>query len=143
MHLSFVIERLMLSGDEEEHCADVDEVSRMQMNGSSEEARGNSAILSIRGALTETSGDSTFPSRPTLALYGVGKGLALVDNGRDTLRVDREDFLAGECDTGSCNHKSRSFYESSSTVSTNISPIKLSSIRKTSRCMNLLNHVLS
>lgn len=91
----------MLSGVVEEHCADVDEVPRIRINGSSEEARGNSAILSIRGALTETSGDSTLPRRATLALYGVWKGVALVDHGRDALRVDRDDFLAGECDTGS------------------------------------------
>lgn len=132
----------MLSGVVEEHCADVDEVPRMRMNGSSEEARGNSAILSIRGALTETSGDSTLPSRPALALYGVWKGVALVDNGRDCLRVDREDFLAGECDTGSCNHKSRVYYENNLTVSMNLSdftnfPHKVVKYKKNPVSMNL------
>lgn len=57
MHLSFVIEQSMLSGDEDEQRADVDDVFGMGSKGSSDEASGNSAILSIRGALTETSGD--------------------------------------------------------------------------------------
>lgn len=91
----------------EEHCADVDEVLWTGMRGSSEEAKGNSAILSIRGAFTETSGDSTLPKGPTWGLYGVCTAAALVENGREALRVDWEDFLAGECDTGSCNHKNK------------------------------------
>lgn len=97
----------MLSGVVEEHCADVDEVSRIGMSGSSEEAKGNSAILSILGALTETSGDSTLPSGPTWGLYGVCTAEALVKNGREALRADWKDCLAGECDTGSCNHKNK------------------------------------
>ena len=58
VHLSFVIEQSALSGGEEEHCADVDEVLRTGNKDSSDEPKGNSAILSIRGALTETSGES-------------------------------------------------------------------------------------
>lgn len=57
MHLSFVIEQSMLSGEEDEQRADVDDVLGMGSRGSSDEARGNSAILSILGALTETSGE--------------------------------------------------------------------------------------
>lgn len=57
VHLSFVIEQSMLSGEEDEQHADVEDVLGMGSKGSSDEARGNSAILSILGALTETSGD--------------------------------------------------------------------------------------
>lgn len=55
MHLSFVIEQLVKSCELAEHCADVDDVPRMYRRGSSEETKGNSAILSILGALTEIS----------------------------------------------------------------------------------------
>lgn len=68
MHLSIVIEWSTLTGGEDEHRADVDEVLRMGKRGSSEDAKGNSAILSIRGALTETSGDSMLPRRLILFL---------------------------------------------------------------------------
>lgn len=48
MHLSLVIDWSTIDGGGS---------FMMGCNGSSEDASGNSAILSIRGALTETSGD--------------------------------------------------------------------------------------
>ena len=102
--MSFVIERSALSIDEEENFADVDDVPRMSKRGSSEEAKGNSAILSILGALTETSGESKLRSKPTFALYGVAKAAVLVGNGRDTLREEYDDLLAGVCDIGTCTY---------------------------------------
>lgn len=74
----------------------------MGKRGSSQEARGNSAILSILGALTEISGDSTLWRRRTFGLPGVSKVAALAGNGSDALRVDQEDLLVGVCDTGNC-----------------------------------------
>jgi hypothetical protein len=58
----------------------------MGARGSSDEARGNSAILSIRGAFTDTSGESScsrkLPARPPLgALYAA--------SGRDALLAVR------------------------------------------------------
>lgn len=104
VHLSFVIERSGLSEVVEEHCAEVDEVLRIGKSGSSEEVNGNSAILSMRGALTEISGDST-ERRPAWALYGVSTPTALVGNGRDALRAAWDDFLEGVCNPENCKIK--------------------------------------
>lgn len=58
VHLSLVMERSTHRGVVlEEPWAE--ECLRTEKSGSSEEARGNSAIRSIRGVFTETSGDST------------------------------------------------------------------------------------
>ena len=48
MHLSLVIDLSLIDGGKS---------FMMGCNGSSDDASGNSAILSIQGALTETSGD--------------------------------------------------------------------------------------
>lgn len=62
VHLSFVIEQsVLLFAELEEQRADVDDGPRRGRKGSSQNAIGNSAILSIRGALTETSRESTLP----------------------------------------------------------------------------------
>lgn len=63
--------------------------------GSCGGVKGKSVILSIRGALTDTSGDSK---------HRLGF-VFLADKGKDVLRVVRDDWLAGVCDIGS---KSRS-----------------------------------
>jgi hypothetical protein len=55
VHLSLVIDWLTEGGVEHDPWAD--ESLWMGWKGSSEEAIGNSAILSIRGAFTETSGE--------------------------------------------------------------------------------------
>lgn len=68
VHLSLVIERSTQSGELEEPCAEVGEVLGMGKKVSSYEANGNSAILSIRGSLTETSGDFTQWRIPVLGM---------------------------------------------------------------------------
>lgn len=80
----------------EEHWADVEEVLRTgRITGCCVYVEGNSVILSIRGALTDTSGDS----KPKCGF------VARVDKGKDVLRVVCDDMLTGLCDIGS---KSRS-----------------------------------
>lgn len=59
-------------------------------NGSSDEASGNSAILSIRGEFTETSGE--FSRFSILVLW---PGVSYIGNGRDTLPARRELLLTG------------------------------------------------
>jgi hypothetical protein len=82
-------------------CAEVDEVLRKGRNGSSYEANGNSAILSIRGALTETSGDFIW-RRMLLLVPRAEFCIAVLDgNGKDVLRVVGLDFFVGVRVTGS------------------------------------------
>lgn len=60
VHLSFVIVQSALPAEVEKRLADGDDGLRITWkNGFSEEAIGNSAILSICGASTETSGEFT------------------------------------------------------------------------------------
>lgn len=66
---------------------------------SSGEVRGNSAILSMRGLLTETLGDSLLRRRPMLVVYGGPTVDGTVDIGRDTRRDDRDGFFTGVRDT--------------------------------------------
>lgn len=89
VHLSLVMERSpQFSGVEVEPCTD--EIF-LEKNGSSDDARGNSAILSMRGALTEMSGE-TIPFRtPRLRLAGVSN----VGKGSDALLLGRADLSAG------------------------------------------------
>jgi hypothetical protein len=80
VYLSFVMDRVLKGGVEQ------DSFLFMGARGSSDEARGNSAILSIRGAFTDTSGESScsrkLPARPPLgALYAA--------SGRDALLAVR------------------------------------------------------
>lgn len=82
MHLSFVIESGM-SGKIE----------------SSGDVRGNSAILSKRGLLTETLGDSMLLKRPTLYVNGEPTLTGLADIGRDTRHDGWDRFLVGVRDT--------------------------------------------
>lgn len=78
----------------------------MGTKGSSDEASGNSAILSIRGALTETSGESS-PSRILMVLL---LGVSYVGSGRDALRAVRvllfRGVLEGICTEGNTNSMS-------------------------------------
>jgi len=55
----------------------------MGAKGSSDEARGNSAILSIRGALTDTSGEFSRSRMLMVRLLGI----PYVGSGRDALRA--------------------------------------------------------
>ena len=75
--------------------AEVDDVFRIGRNGSSYEASGNSAILSIRGALTETSGDFIWLRMLILVPLGEFCILPFDGNGKDALRADGLDFLVG------------------------------------------------
>ncbi|MFS7902026.1 hypothetical protein Hanom_Chr01g00006461 [Helianthus anomalus] len=76
----------------EEHWADVEEVLRAGMTtGDCVYVKGKSVILSIRGALTDTSGDSN----PKCGF------VARVDKGKDVRRAVRDDMLVGVCDIGS------------------------------------------
>jgi len=104
VHLSLVIKHSALFGEPEEHWAEVDEVPWTGKRESWQEARGNSAILSIRGALTETSGESMPRRRPTLALYGVVMHMVLVGSGREALRDGGVNLTPGVEDAGSWNH---------------------------------------
>lgn len=92
VHLSLVIE-WTVSGEADEHWGDVEEVLGMGKRESSGDVKGNSAILSNRGALTETSGDWILWRRPALVLYGVAEAKDVADNGRETLRDSWEAFL--------------------------------------------------
>lgn len=79
VHLSFVMEQsAVLPAELEEQRADVDDGPRIGEKGSSQKAIGNSTILSIRGALMETSRESRLPR--TL-VYKFGVALALVLGG--------------------------------------------------------------
>lgn len=101
MHLSFVIEQSPQLGDEEEPCADDDKVPWMGNRGFSDEAKGNSAILSILGELTETFGDPMLWRRPALDLQEVFGFAVLVKNGREARRVGWQELQAEVCDIGS------------------------------------------
>jgi hypothetical protein len=63
----------------------------MGAKGSSDEARGNSAILSIRGALTDTSGESSRSRMLMVRLLGI----PYVGSGRDALRAVRALLFRG------------------------------------------------
>jgi hypothetical protein len=63
----------------------------MGTKGSSDEASRNSAILSIRGALTETSGESSRSRILVVLLLGV----PYVGSGRDDLRAVRALLFKG------------------------------------------------
>lgn len=56
-------------GDADDPWADVDEVLQTGREWPPFEAKGNSTILSIRGALTETSGE-VMPSKSQVGLQG-------------------------------------------------------------------------
>ena len=60
-------------------------------SSSSQEARGNSAIRSILGALTETSGERMLSRKLKLGLH---EGAFVAARGRDTLRPCRMDLSA-------------------------------------------------
>jgi len=65
----------------EEQRAEVDDGPRTGKKGSSLKAIGNSAILSIRGALTETLGESTLPRTQKLVYkFVVALALGGVEN---------------------------------------------------------------
>lgn len=101
VHLSFVMDRSTKRGVAEEPWAD--DSLWIENKGSSEEANGNSAILSIRGALTEISGDSTRWRMLIFRLWGVSNAA----KGRDTLREGWAVLSAGVRDDWSwhCEHK--------------------------------------
>nr|GLL30708.1 hypothetical protein Itr_chr07CG01390 [Ipomoea trifida] len=64
---------------------------------------GNSTILSILGAFTDTSRESTLQSRlMTLCLCRGSSFAGLFDTRGEDLRADCERLLTGVCETGSC-----------------------------------------
>jgi hypothetical protein len=63
----------------------------MGARGSSDEARGNSAILSIRGALTDTSGESSWSRMLAVRLLGA----LYVGSGSDALLAVRALLFRG------------------------------------------------
>lgn len=75
MHLSLVIYWSMIDGD-------VSFV--MRCNGVSKDASGNSAILSIRGEFTETSGDFNLVRMSVACLLS---GVLIIHMGSDSLRA--------------------------------------------------------
>ena len=104
VHLSFVIEWSPIM-ELEEPCAEVDEVFGTGKKGLSYEANGNSAILSIRGALTETSGEFMWWRRPILDLQADSLTVDLLGNGRDALRAAGADFFTGVCEARNCKQR--------------------------------------
>lgn len=74
-------------GEVEEPWAEVDEVRGMERKGSSFGTARNSSILSIRGALTETSGELMQSRMLLLGLDGDSRRVPHVGNGKDALRV--------------------------------------------------------
>lgn len=70
VHLSTNVESLPQGGEPEEPCDEFGEDLLMGNNWSSYDANGNSAILSIRGELTEIFGEVTWQSKPVLDLQG-------------------------------------------------------------------------
>ena len=75
MHLSLVIDWSMIDGG----------VSfMMRCNGFSKDASGNSAILSIRGEFTETSGDFNLVIMLVACLFS---GVLIVNMGSDSRRI--------------------------------------------------------
>lgn len=93
VYLSLVMDRLMEGGVEHEPRPEAGDSFLLLMGakGSSDEARGNSAILSIRGALTDTSGESSWSRMLMVRLLGV----PYVGSGRDALRVVRALLFRG------------------------------------------------
>jgi hypothetical protein len=81
VHLSLVSDRLM-DGGVAEHAPRADDALPSENKGSSDEASGNSAILSIRGEFTETSGDVSCSRMLMLRL-----GVSNAGNGSDALRA--------------------------------------------------------
>jgi hypothetical protein len=96
VHLSLVIDRLIKGGVEHEPWPG-ESLLWMGSKGSSDDASGNSAILSIRGAFTETSGESSCSRMLMLRLVGV----SYVDSGSDALLAGRA-ILFGVVFEGSC-----------------------------------------
>lgn len=88
-----MIEQSACRGEAEDPCAEVGEVLWTGKNVSSYEGNGNSAILSIRGALTETSGDFKLWRMPTLGRQAGFCLVAFVAIGRDALRLVITDLL--------------------------------------------------
>lgn len=73
MHLSLVMDRSMIDGD-------VSFV--MRCNGFPKDASGNSAILSIRGEFTETSGDFNLVR---ISVACLSSGVLIIRRGSDSL----------------------------------------------------------
>lgn len=100
VHLSITVEWLLWDGKPEEPRAE-DDVLLIGNKESSYEVNGNSAILSIRGELTEISGEDTWLSKLT-DLQGGCRIPPLVGSGNDALRLVLADFVVF-CERGSCN----------------------------------------
>jgi len=101
VHLSITVEWLPLEGRPEEPWAK-DDVLLMGNKESTYEVNGNSAILSIRGELTEISGEDTWLIIVALGPQGGCRIPPLVGNGNDALRLVLADFVV-LCESGICN----------------------------------------
>lgn len=100
MHLSFMIERSHCG--EDEPCAEVIEVRRVGTKWSSFGAKGNSTILSIRGALTETSRELRHSRKPVLFRHAESSIMAFFSSGRDALLVVGPDCFTEVLESESC-----------------------------------------
>lgn len=90
MHLSLVIDLSVMDGGKN---------FMMGHNGSSEDASGNSAILSIRGALTETSGDFNLVRMSATRLFSAALNMCGESDSRRVacLVWSPEDLDGGGC----------------------------------------------